>query len=143
MWRLKTTDGGTGELIVSGTTFPAQQFVHVAAVYDGTTMSLWQNGVLVGSLPKTGQIVTNSAVPMWIGNNPVGPRSFDGRVDNLRIYNRALSGSEIQIDMAAAVTTPVALEYGTGSSTPFSSKPLKRSWQASQWPHEAPLSSGS
>jgi hypothetical protein len=67
-------------------------------VYDGASMSLYLNGSLVGSTGKTGSLTPNSAVPVWIGGNPPdsAARPWDGRLDEVRIYDRALSVAEIQ-----------------------------------------------
>jgi hypothetical protein len=98
-FRLKT-DGTTDTLIATGTTLPTNEWVHIAAVYDGSTMKLYQNGTEVGSMTKTGTLDQNTQ-PITIGMNPDGTGSnyFDGTIDDLRIYNTALTQQEIQDDM--------------------------------------------
>jgi len=72
-------------------------WTHVVAVYDGKLMKLYKDGRLVGSIAKTGIIDTNANVSVWIGDNPpeVGSRPWNGLLDDVRIYNRALAESEI------------------------------------------------
>ena len=72
-------------------------WTHAAAVYDGTAMRLYKDGVEVGSTAKSGAISTNNSVPVWIGDNPIaGSQSFDGLLDEVRIYERALTLQDIQ-----------------------------------------------
>jgi hypothetical protein len=52
---------------------------------------------------KTGTLSTNAAVPAWIGTNPDGYGTFDGLIDEVKIFNVALTPSEIQAEM----NTPV------------------------------------
>jgi hypothetical protein len=53
-------------------------------------MKLFQNGVEVGRLAKTGNIATSSAVDVWIGANPDNTRIFDGLIDEVRISSIAV-----------------------------------------------------
>ncbi len=58
----------------------AGQWYCAAAVYNGLTMKLYLNGVEVGSGSKVGAMNTNSAVPVFIGDNPPGsPQTRDLR----------------------------------------------------------------
>ena len=72
--------------------------MHVAAVYDGSTMELFLDGASVGSAAKSGSITPNAAVPVWIGANPTEPsdKPWKGKIDDVRIYDRALSPAELQ-----------------------------------------------
>ena len=63
---------------------------------------LYVNGVQAATRAVTGAIVTSSQ-PLRIGGNAAWGESFAGRIDEVRIYNRALTASEIQADM----NTPV------------------------------------
>lgn len=95
------TGTNTTTLIASSGVLTAGQWAHVAATYDGTTMRLYLNGVLVGSTAKTGA-VASSAADAWIGDNPPGGgRAFDGLIDEVRIYSRALTQEELAALAAA------------------------------------------
>ena len=81
------------------------QWHHVAGVYDGTNMFLYLDGTLDGSMPATGLIPQNS-YPLSIGANAQGIEGspmyfFNGLIDEVSIYNRALTASEIQAIYAA------------------------------------------
>jgi hypothetical protein len=90
------------ERIVSTSTFPAGQWYHVAATYDGKIFTLYVNGVLEGMMALTKTIVYDSSIPWTIGStaNPYrslgAPRTFNGVIDEVEIFNRALSQAEIQ-----------------------------------------------
>ena len=77
------------------------QWHHVAGVYDGTNMFLYVDGTLDVSKPATGSIVQNS-YPVCIGHNAEAPASsFNGLIDEVSLYNRALTAAEIQADHEA------------------------------------------
>jgi hypothetical protein len=90
------TNGSTTTLFGSGGVLTSGTWIHVAAVYDGAQMRLYQDGVEVGNTSKTGNIDQN-AVAVWIGRNPDGKRPFDGRIDEVYIYDQALTAAEIQV----------------------------------------------
>ena len=95
-FRLKA-GGATSTLIASSGDLTENQWFHTAAVYDGVTMKLYLDGVLVGALSKAGSIATGGSVPVWIGGNPTDPfvRPWQGGIDDVRIYDRALSAAEV------------------------------------------------
>ena len=93
-FRLKTDNGGTSTLI-GNAALTAGQWTHVTATYDGLVMKLYQDGVEVGSLAKTGTIATSASVEVWIGANPDNARYFDGLIDDVRIYGEALDVTTI------------------------------------------------
>jgi len=80
----------------------ANTWTHVAATYDGSQLRFFLNGAQVASVLVTGSYQVNSN-PLWIGGNAVYGEHFQGKLDDVRIYNRALSATEIQQDMAIAV----------------------------------------
>jgi hypothetical protein len=93
-FRLKT-EGQTTTLI--GTkNIPVGEWVHIAAVYDGTKMKLFVDGQENGSVNKTGTISADPNVGVYIGDNPAtGNRNFSGAIDDLRVYMQALSTNEL------------------------------------------------
>jgi hypothetical protein len=93
---------------------PINTWSHLAGTYDGATLRLYVNGALVGSQAFTGSIVTSTGA-LRIGGNAVWGEYFQGRLDDIRIYNRALGLAEIQSDM----NTPV----GNGTPPPPDTTP--------------------
>ena len=95
-FRLKTA-GVTSTLVAGSVDLPEDEWVHVAAVYDGAKMELFVDGVAVGSIAKSGSVTTDAGVSTWIGGNPpgAGDRPWDGLIEDVRIYDRALAAAEI------------------------------------------------
>lgn len=96
------TDEGSGPSV---TTLASDQYVfgryewtHVAATWDGSTMRIYKNGNVVASIAKGGMISTDSSVEVVIGNQPAGAgtKPWDGMIDDVRIYDNALSEAEIE-----------------------------------------------
>lgn len=80
---------------------PLNTWSHLAATYDGSTMVLYVNGVQVASQAQTGTLSTSTDA-LTIGGDVAG-EDWAGSIDEVRIYNRALSASEIQGDMYTPV----------------------------------------
>ena len=93
-----------GDIDVRGTAQVAlDAWTHLAATYDGATLRLYANGTLAASRAIAGSMVASTA-PLRFGGNAVWPEWFAGLIDEIRIYNRALSAAEIQTDMQRSVT---------------------------------------
>jgi len=76
---------------------------HMATgTYDGVNMKLYLDGVLVTTLPKTGAIDVNGDA-LRIGSAEYGGY-FTGRLDEARVYSRALTASEISSIYATSST---------------------------------------
>jgi hypothetical protein len=74
----------------------------LAGTYDGSTLKLYVNGTLDASKAKRGAITT-TADPLRLGGDWSG-EMFTGILDNVRVYNVALTQSQIQSDMNGAVS---------------------------------------
>lgn len=96
---------GGSNRTAEGTTLPVNTWSHLTGTYDGATVKLFVNGVQVASTAATGSIPA-SAGALRIGGNSLWGEYFQGRIDEIRVYNRALSLAEIQADMAAPVAPP-------------------------------------
>jgi hypothetical protein len=69
---------------------------NVVATYDGNKLSIYLNGVLSGSAPAGGSCPNDK--PVYIANNGADPEpwsAFGGALDELSVYNHALTASEI------------------------------------------------
>ncbi len=98
--------GGASRVVNGTSSLPAGSWSHLAGTYDGTTLRLYVNGAQVAQLTQTGSIVTSTS-PVRIGGNAIWGERFNGLIDEVRIYNRALSAAEIQADMNRSVTPDV------------------------------------
>jgi hypothetical protein len=84
------------------TQLPLNAWSHIAGTWDGTTLKFWINGTLAGSRAVTGTLANSTGV-LRLGGNAIWNEWFAGRIDEVRVYNRALTQAELQADMAAAV----------------------------------------
>jgi hypothetical protein len=125
-FKLTTSTGGT-MYRYGATAMATNTWYHVAGVYDATarTMNVYlngqlDNGVLVGTVSASQM---NSSQNVNIGRRPgyPGASEFLGAVDEVRIYNRVLSPSEIQTDMADGNAPPTDSVAPTVSLTAPSS----------------------
>ena len=103
-----TLSGSESNFLDSGQTPVAGTWQHIAATYDGATARFFVNGTQVASKAFSGNVGDNDT---WrIGaydNTPFG--FFDGLIDEVRIYDRAVNGAQIQSDMNTPVTTSPAV----------------------------------
>ena len=78
-----------------GAALPTYTWTHLAATYDGNALRLYVNGV-----PQSVRLVTGalgmSSQPLYVGGNALWGEHFQGRIDQVRVYRRALSQEEIQ-----------------------------------------------
>ena len=73
-------------------------WTHLATTWDGGTWRLFVNGVQAGVRQFSGSI-GQSAQPLLIGGNAIwNDEWFQGQIDELRVYNRALTPTEIATD---------------------------------------------
>ena len=97
---------------VDGTTaLTLNTWTHLAATFDGAALRLYINGQLNASTSISGNLNT-SPWPLRIGGDAVWGEYFEGTIDEVRVYSRALSQSEIQNDM----NTPLASRDTGGKS---------------------------
>lgn len=81
---------------------PATQWFNAVAKFDGTTRSIWINGVLAGSdTPGSGHNVTTSALQVA---KTFSGEYLNGKIGQALVYNRALSTAEIQQNYEATRT---------------------------------------
>jgi RHS repeat-associated protein len=85
-----------------GDPLPVNTWTHVAGTYDGATLRLFLNGIEVASTAVSGPIATSTGV-LRIGGNSIWGEFFQGMIDEVRIYSRALSAAEILTDMSTPV----------------------------------------
>jgi PKD repeat protein/glucose/arabinose dehydrogenase len=99
---------------------PLNTWTHLAATWNAVTMRLYVNGTEVANSPLTGTALTSSS-PLRIGGNAVWPEWFSGLIDEVRVYNRALTAAQIAADrdtaIGGAALTRARAASGTRSKT--------------------------
>jgi hypothetical protein len=93
-----TADRGTN----ATTTTALNTWTHLAATYDRTTLRLYVNGTQAATRALTGNLRTSTGA-LRIGGNNIWAEWFNGTIDEIRLYNRALTATEIQTDMTTAI----------------------------------------
>ncbi len=79
------------------------QWTHLAATFDDSTAKLYVNGTLEATETADNPLRTSSS-PLRIGGDGPWGEWFEGTIDDVRIYDRALSAAEIVTDMGTPVT---------------------------------------
>ena len=106
--RVNQASSGDSYRVNSSTSYPTTgtAWMHVAATYDGSRIRLYINGILEGNVPGPLAIGTGS-VAVGLGAQSDGTRPFNGTLEEVRIYNLALSGTEIA---ALSSTSPAVAD---------------------------------
>jgi hypothetical protein len=117
---IRTSGGQDNTAATPVSTADVGAWVHLACTYDGTTIRMYKNGVeLTNKTHAYGGDIVSESTSVSIGGGfngsgrDVGPSEyFNGQMDDVRIYNRALSADEI-----AALSKSKALGTSAGSVT--------------------------
>src|SRR3989338_5622617 len=144
--QLRLQGGGNVRCSVGRTTITTSSagltvgnWYYLACTYDGSNVIIYVNGVNIGSIAKNGAIADSAGTPWRVGQTAVASPGLpmDGIIDEVRMYNRALSQSEIQTDMNTA-SAPAPTPDTTVPSTPsnlsasaMSASQISLSWTAS------------
>jgi len=110
-WHFVGGEGGTNVRMDTGTAMTG--WLHLAGVYDAdrNTQTLYVNGTVIDE--STGATITSSgAGDVWFGGAKSVNEYLDALVDDVRIYNHALTEEEIQTVMLSG-----------GEGYPFPSRP--------------------
>lgn len=101
-WHLGTVDGAS---LLEGDIYEGtpedNRWIHMAGTYDGSIMRLYIDGVEIGTQSLNGNIRVDDN-PVTIGGEENGPTpqvvdgEFEGLIDEVRIYVRALDATEIR-----------------------------------------------
>jgi len=97
-WRFRVDVGGQPHLVyddVLSNSYDGNTWVHFVGTYDGETLLFFKDGKQTDSnTTPSGNIDDATANPLHIGN--VSAYKYNGQIDEVRIYNRALSADEIK-----------------------------------------------
>jgi len=83
-------------------------WTHIVLVYNAGAMTLYKDNVAVATATFTHTGVTSTTLPLYIGKG-IGGNYFDGKIDDIGIWNRCLSSCEINdLYMASNTLTTVS-----------------------------------
>jgi hypothetical protein len=107
-WQLETTatvdqesftsnHGATGnDQLIASTVIQPDLWQHIVATYDGATVRLYVDGVLRNSQAQSPLAYDTKPAILGCDDNNGMSEHFQGALDELRVYDRALSQSEVQ-----------------------------------------------
>ena len=105
VYKVAGTDKGA---ITTGAVFANKTWTHVCYVWNGTNVSIYANGAAVATTSSSDSVANVSTIG---ARDASGNGNWDGKIDDMRVYNRVLSATEIrQI-------------YSQGSASHISSSP--------------------
>src|SRR5206468_1484793 len=91
----RTSQGPAVKVVTTNTLAVAGVWQHVAAVYDGSNYLIYVNGVVQSGSPFLDQDNEAAGPGSKIGSDNQIEEPFDGLIDEVEIFNRALSAAEI------------------------------------------------
>ena len=84
---------------IVGPSVVLNQWTHLVETFDGTNLKLYVDGALSASGTVTGYTL-NTGGPLLIGATDYGSgptEAFPGLIDDVAVYNRTLSATEVQL----------------------------------------------
>ncbi|MBN8219923.1 MAG: hypothetical protein J0L53_03315 [Spirochaetes bacterium] len=90
-------------------TVPLNSWTHICAAYNGSQLLMYVNGALLGTQGS----INNTAVGFtgtFIGIQPNIAYAFKGKIDDVRVYNNAISQAQVR-QLAAQVPAGLAARY--------------------------------
>ncbi len=97
-WAIWIGDGSNQKIITSVAKIALDTWTQLTGTYDGTTVRLYVNGILVAS--TTTSFSANTINPLLIGTHTNYQFNAKATMDEVRIWNRALSQTEITNNMS-------------------------------------------
>lgn len=94
--RFRVTVGGLDRNAADSVIHELNRWYHFVGTYDGATIKIYKDGNLVGSTSVTGNLAVNDVsakIGTWQGTN----YNFNGQIDEVRIYNYALTQEQIKL----------------------------------------------
>ena len=96
------TNGGTNDFnFTDGSILPDNEYAHLAVTYTGSTMTIFLNGVQQHSVSLVAPIKTATSkmvIGRILNTNFPGAEDYGEFMDDVRVYNKALTAAEILSD---------------------------------------------
>ncbi len=121
------TNPGLNHPVLGTTVIALNTWYHAAVTYDGTTWNLYLNGSLETTLfigkPLQNLSIQHAAIATAINSTGVNQGYFDGIIDEVRLWNKALTVDEIRSNINKKIMSPTSnlqarwgLDEGTGTT---------------------------
>lgn len=101
-------------------TLSTSTWYHIVLTYNGTTLEGWKNGASQGTVASSGNGSADRGIGLWIGADRANATLWNGRIDELGIWSKKLSNTEI------------ADLYNAGNGQTMIFGPVGRSFQSNQ-----------
>ncbi len=85
-----------GELrsVASENSLPLRTWLHVVVTADGQQLRIYEEGQMAASIPCSSMAVSD-AETLWFGTDADGIRLWSGRIDELALFDKAISDNEV------------------------------------------------
>ena len=120
---------GTGEYV--GTFMTDSLWHHIVGTYDGTNVRVYVDGVVGGSVGSLSGLTSTSSLAFTVGAENGGSKFWEGPVDDLRIYSRALSQLDVT-DLYAAGTADVTAPIISSVASSTTATTATISWSTNE-----------
>ncbi|MGP3913809.1 LamG-like jellyroll fold domain-containing protein [Nonomuraea sp. 10N515B] len=118
---LQIADGARG--VADDSALTLNEWSHLALTYDGNITTLYVNGAQVAQTSQiTGDLVDDGGA-LRIGGNSFWGEFYSGLIDEVRVYNRAQTVTEIQTDMNTPIGTAATSSTAQRLSTSTTANP--------------------
>ncbi|WP_179345842.1 LamG-like jellyroll fold domain-containing protein [Winogradskyella ursingii] len=111
---------GTAQTLSSNTSIPDNQWHHVAAIYSGTEVRLYIDGVLDRSANRTAPLTTTESFYIGAAGKNAPVQFFQGNIDEVRVWDRELSIDQLRFVMNQEIADNAGQVMGTELPTSIS-----------------------
>lgn len=91
-------DNLTSYVVEGESPIVVNEWQHLAVTWDGDSAKIFYNGTVDGTLQFSDKLMVSTgsmAIGTYIWRYPLSETNFWGKIDNVRVYNRALSENEV------------------------------------------------
>ena len=97
------TNGGSSTTVTSSANLQLNTWTHIAATYDGSSLKIYVNGTLTGSVANAGGLPSGTDA-WYLGRAADGSSFFPGTMDEVRIWNVVRSQSDIYVNKNSTIS---------------------------------------
>ncbi|MFC0604289.1 choice-of-anchor D domain-containing protein [Winogradskyella pulchriflava] len=90
---------GSLQTVVTSASIPDDEWHHIAAIYDGTTMRLYIDGVLDATETRSAPVATDHSFVIGAAGKGSTTQHFMGYIDEVRVWNTNLSEGQLRFIM--------------------------------------------
>jgi hypothetical protein len=128
-WQFYDSEGRDGCAPASP---PVSEWHHIAATYDGTVFKCYIDGVFADEWDYAGTMPENNAA-VTIGRRSGGGTFFEGMIDDVALFRRALAENEILVVMAGGVAPEFADDPNPEDQAADVSRDVMLRWTPGQY----------